>query len=202
MASIGGGKLPDSLIGKRFQEKDDFRMSGLVWIFQAIRHQRDRHHEQPQDHHMMSKRNILLTSLAIAAFGLVACGGANTEQEAMERKVDDAMAEMTRDKDAALEELRDLRARMETRLTAIGNELEDPAITEEQRVELADEQVALEHQVDRVDAATHDVENAMQETWSEVKHTSKVVTQDIKEWLERQAGQVEKASDTDHDDSK
>lgn len=143
---------------------------------------------------------MLMTSLAIAAFGLVACGGANTEGDTMERKVDEAMAEMARDKDAALEELRDLRVRMETRLNEIGNELEDPALTDEQRAELADEQDVLEHQVDRVDAVTSEVEGALQETWSDVKRTTKEVTRDIKEWLERQAEKVDEATDADHHD--
>ncbi|MCW5899589.1 MAG: hypothetical protein KIT10_09995 [Flavobacteriales bacterium] len=147
----------------------------------------------------MNKRSILMTSLAIAAFGLVACGGANTEGDTMERKVDEAMAEMARDKEAALEELRDLRVRMETRLNEIGNELEDPALTDEQRAELADEQDALEHQVDRVDAVTNEVESALQETWSDVKRTTNEVTRDIKEWLERQAEKVDEATDADHD---
>lgn len=148
----------------------------------------------------MNKRSMLMTSLAIAAFGLVACGGANTEGDTMERKVDEAMAEMARDKDAALEELRDLRVRMETRLNEIGNELEDPALTDEQRAELADEQDVLEHQVDRVDAVTSEVEGALQETWSDVKRTTKEVTRDIKEWLERQAEKVDEATDADHHD--
>lgn len=153
----------------------------------------------PPNHYTMNKRSILMTSLAIAAFGLVACGGANTEGDTMERKVDEAMAEMARDKEAALEELRDLRVRMETRLNEIGNELEDPALTDEQRAELADEQDALEHQVDRVDAVTNEVESALQETWSDVKRTTNEVTRDIKEWLERQAEKVDEATDADHD---
>lgn len=150
----------------------------------------------------MIKQSIIHMSLATATlglFGLAACGDANTQADRMEQRVDDAMAEMRRDKDAALEDLRDLRERINDRLETVDKKMEETELSEEKFSELTDEKIQLEQQRLRVETALVDVEGALESTWSDVKHTSKNVSEDVKSWLERQAEKVDEATEADHD---
>lgn len=150
----------------------------------------------------MIKQSIINMSLATATLGLfslAACGDSNTQVDRMEQRVDDAMAEMRRDKDAALEDLRDLRERINDRLETVDEKMAETELSEEKFSALTDEKIQLEQQRLRVETALVDVEGALESTWSDVKRTSKNVSEDVKEWLDRQAEKMDEATDADKD---
>ena len=105
-------------------------------------------------------------TLALTTIGLVACSEAPQNNDKMENQVDNTLEDIQQEKNAIAEEMREMRNKIEMRLTKVEAQLSDPALDAETRAKFEQEKTELKQQMDRVDGNLSEVERATKETWN------------------------------------
>lgn len=145
-------------------------------------------------------RTKLIYAGVLGAFcSLAACSDAPKNTETMERKVDEAMAELRTGKDDMSRELRVLREKLAIELTKAEERLKDPALTSEERTEWEAFKQEVNDQIDRLDENLDDVEGATAEKWEAVKADTRRTADDVGNWFQRQAEKLDRKTGADHD---
>lgn len=134
----------------------------------------------------------------IAALTLAACNSGTTAEQ-MDRQADRAMAEFEENRHAAVDDLRDIRVRLDQRLEAIEIKLQDPSLTDADRQLWEARRAEARAHVKRVDDDLARVQGATTTVWEDVKQGVSNTAKDVGNWFEEQAEKIDRNTDADHD---
>lgn len=128
-----------------------------------------------------------LNALLLAGMvGFSSCG-VSSESQHLQSRVDNALDDVDRDRDAVRSELMDLRQDIDHKILATEEELEKQTHTAEETEEKQQLLLELQQNRDRVQQALIDLERSDESSWLEVRQRSKSLTRAVDRWFERQA---------------
>lgn len=134
----------------------------------------------------------------IAALTLAACNSGTTAEQ-MDRQADRTMAEFEENRHAAVDDLRDIRVRLDQRLEAIEIKLQDPSLTDADRQLWEARRAEARAHVKRVDDDLARVQGATTTVWEDVKQGVSNTAKDVGNWFEEQAEKIDRNTDADLD---
>lgn len=134
----------------------------------------------------------------IAALTLAACNSGTTAEQ-MDRQADRTMAEFEENRHAAVDDLRDIRVRLDQRLEAIEIKLQDPSLTDADRQLWEARRAEARAHVKRVDDDLARVQGATTTVWEDVKQGVSNTAKDVGNWFEEQAEKMDRNTDADLD---
>ncbi len=147
----------------------------------------------------MTTNSLIIMTLALTTIGLVACSEAPQNNDKMENQVDNTLEDIQQEKNAIAEEMREMRNKIEMRLTKVEAQLSDPALDAETRAKFEQEKTELKQQMDRVDGNLSEVERATKETWNDVKASSAKAADETENWFQRQKELIDQKTEVDKD---
>jgi len=130
---------------------------------------------------------------------LVACSDAPQDGEKMENQVDNTMENIQQEKKDIAEDMREMRNKIEMRMTKVEAQLSDPELDAETRAKFEQEKTELKQQMDRVDGNLSEVERATKETWNDVKASSEKAADETENWFQRQKELIDQKTEVDND---
>jgi len=147
----------------------------------------------------MTTNSLIIMTLALTTIGLVACSEAPQNNDKMENQVDNTLEDIQQEKNAIAEEMREMRNKIEMRLTKVEAQLSDPALDIETRAKFEQEKTELKQQMDRVDGNLSEVERATKETWNDVKASLAKAADETENWFQRQKELIDQKTEVDKD---
>jgi hypothetical protein len=109
------------------------------------------------------------------------------------------MAEFEENRHAAVDDLRDIRVRLDQRLEAIEIKLQDPSLTDADRQLWEARRAEARAHVKRVDDDLARVQGATTTVWEDVKQGVSNTAKDVGNWFEEQAEKIDRNTDADLD---
>lgn len=128
-----------------------------------------------------------LNAILLATMVTFASCGASSESQHIQSRVDNALDDVDRDRDAVRSELMELRQDIDHKILATEQELEKQTHSEAEVEEKRRVLLELQQNRDRVQQALVDLERSDDSSWLEVRQRSKSLTRAVDRWFERQA---------------
>ena len=148
----------------------------------------------------------MIKNLHLAALlgGALLFGGCRTDGPGdpgtMDRKVDDALSDLQKEKEDATRELRKVREDIAVELAKAAEHLKDPSLAPVERTRWEEVRKEAKEQMERLDRSLKDVDSATAEAWSDVKRAATDAVRSTRDRFKRQAEKIDRKTDADADD--
>lgn len=131
-------------------------------------------------------KSYAVIGVILLSTAFVSCGNTQDSHQ-MQSRVDRALDDVDRDRDAVRSELEELRTDIDHKMLSIEEELVQADLSEDRRSDKEQQLLELEENRNRVQQALLELERADATSWNGVRQRSKKLTRSVDNWFERQA---------------